>query len=268
MNKLRNTHIYLPLLAALLLCLAVPMKAQEFPEPMEPPRMVNDFAGFLEPQSAASLERKLQDFYFKTSTQIYIISVGDLHGYDPGDYAARIGEKWGVGTKGKDNGAVILIKPKTPDSRGEVFISTGYGLEGAVPDVIANRIVDNEIIPLFKEGDNYGGLNQAVDVLISLTEGEFTADEYVKQTSGSKGFSIGGIILLIIIIIALFGGGKSGRHNHLGGNLPFWILLSMMGSGSRSHGGAWGGFSGGGGIGGFGGGGGGSFGGGGAGGSW
>ena len=271
MNQIRKIKNQLPFIAVLLLCLSLPLNAQDIPEPMNPPRMVNDFAGFMDPQNTASLEQKLQSFYFKSSTQIYIITVNDLMGYDPSDYATRLGEKWGIGTKGKDNGALILVKPKTRLSRGEVFISVGYGLEGVVPDAIANRIVDKEILPSFREGDNFGGLNRAADVLISLTEGEFTADEYVKQSGGSKGFSIGGIIFLLFIIIAIFGGGKSGRHKHLGGNLPFWILLSMMGSGSRSHGGSFGGFSGGSGGGfggGFGGGGGGSFGGGGAGGSW
>ncbi len=257
------------MLVVLLPGISIPLKAQELPEPMDPPRMVNDFAGFLNPPNTASLEQKLQDFFYRSSTQIYLIIVDDLLGFDPSDYASRIGEKWGVGTKGKNNGIVILVKPKTEASRGEVYISPGYGLEGVVPDVIANRIVDNEIIPRFKAGDYFGGINQAAEVLISLTEGEFTADEYVKRTGGSKGKYIGGIIFLIFLLIAIFGGGsKTGRHNHLGGNLPLWILLSMMNSGGRSHGGSFGGFSGGGGLGGFGGGGGGSFGGGGAGGSW
>ena len=107
---------------------------------------------------------------------------------------------------------------------------------------------------------------------MSLTEGEYTAEEYLQRTEKSgKGSSIPGLIFLIVILIILFGGGRRGtnRHNHLGRNLPFWLLLGMMGSGSRSHGGSFGGFSSGsGGFGGFGGGMGGSFGGGGAGGSW
>lgn len=269
MNQLNKMKKILPILAILVFGIALPLQSQEFPNPMNPPRMVNDFPGFLESNSSLSLEKKLQDFYYKTSTQIYIIVVNDLLGFTPADYSARIGEQWGVGTKGKDNGIVILIKTKTASSRGEVFISPGYGLEGAVPDIIANRIVDNEIIPHFKEGNYFMGLNQATDILISLSEGEFTADEYIANTGSSKGSSIGRIIFIIIMLIVIFGGGsRTGRHNHMGRNLPFWVLLSMMGSGGRSHGGSFGGFSGGGGMGGFGGGMGGSFGGGGAGGSW
>jgi uncharacterized protein len=250
--------------------LVSPVGAQDFPEPMNPPRMVNDFSGFLGTNEAGSLERKLQDFYYNTSTQIYIIVVDDLKGYDPADYATQIGEKWEVGTEDKDNGIVILVKPKTQSSNGEVFIAVAYGLEGVVPDITANHIVKEEILPRFQQGDFYGGLNSATDVLIELTKGEYTADEYIERTGGGRGASIPGIIFLIFIAIAIFGGGRGSRRNSsIGRNLPFWLLLGMMGSGSRSHGGSWGGFSGGsGGFGGFGGGGGGSFGGGGAGGSW
>lgn len=251
--------------------LTTPVLSQDFPEPMNPPRMVNDFSGFLGSNEAAALEKKLQDFYYSSSTQIYIIVVDDLKGYDPADYATRIGEKWGVGTKGKDNGIVILVKPKTQESMGEVFIAPGYGLEGAVPDITANHIVQEEIIPHFRQGDFYGGLDAATTVLIDLTRGEYSADEYSQRVAGRRGgTSVPGLIFIIFIILAIFGGGRGSRRNRsVGRNLPFWLLLGMMGSGSRSHGGSWGGFSGGsGGFGGFGGGGGGSFGGGGASGGW
>jgi uncharacterized protein len=248
-------------------------QTQNLPEPMSPPRLVNDFAGFLSPQETNSLEGKLRNFNNQTSTQIYIIVVNDLLGYAPGDYAAQIGDFWEIGQEGKDNGAVILVKPKTSDSKGEIFIATGYGLEGAVPDAIANRIIDQEIIPAFKNGNYFEGLNQGVDVMISLTKGEFTADQYVQNSSGEGGIGVIGVIILIIIFASLFGGrSRMNRHQGIGGNLPLWILLGMMSSGGRSNSGSFGNFRGGsggfGGFGGFGGGGGGSFGGGGAGGSW
>ena len=163
-----------------------------------------------------------------------------------------------------------MIKPKTSNSKGEVFISAGYGLEGAVPDITANRIVDNEIIPAFKNGLFYEGLNNGTDILISLTKGEYTADEYAASTKERGGIGFVGILILFFVLSSLFGGkSRMNRHQGVGGSLPFWLLLGMMGSGNRSHGGSFGNFSGGtGGFGGFGGGGGGSFGGGGAGGSW
>ena len=246
-------------------------QAQDIPDPMNPPRLVNDFASFLPQTEVNQLEGKLRQFNNQTSTQIYVVIIKDLKGYAPGDFAVRLGEKWGVGQKNKNNGIVILVKPKTSDSQGHVFISTGYGLEGVVPDAIANRIVNNEILPAFKTGNYYGGIDKAVNVLISLSKGECTAEDYHNKTDEqSSGGGIIGIVFMAIIFMSIFGGrGRMGRHSGVGRNLPFLLLLGMMNSGGRSHGGMFGDFSGGGGgFGGFGGGGGGSFGGGGAGGSW
>lgn len=245
----------------------------DFPPRPEPPRLVNDLAGVLEQQVKEPLEKTLVDFARETSTQIAVVTISDLGGYDAGDYAFQLAEKWGIGQKGKDNGILILVQPKTNDLRGQAFIATGYGLEGVVPDAVANRIVDNEMIPRFKQNDYTGGVLAAVQVLANLTRGEFTADGYMDRTGGSSGAS-GALIVMIIfgvIFISAFRSQKS-RHSSIGRGLPFWMLLSMMGSGSRSHSGSWGNFSSGGGSfgggGGFGGFGGGSFGGGGAGGSW
>jgi len=252
----------------------MPAWSQQMPEPMSPPRLVNDFAGFLSTEEASRIEQKLLDFNNVTSTQIYIITVTDLDGYDPADYSTRIAEKWGIGQKGKDNGILILVKPKTAESKGEVFISVGYGLEGVVPDAVANRIIDLEVIPHFRENSAFNGLNAATDALMALTRGEFTADQYLQQNETPPGAAFGGIILFIIIMAILFAGrSRAGRHSSIGHNIPFWILMGMLSSG-RSNSGMFGNFSsgsggfGGGGFGGFRGGGGGSFGGGGAGGSW
>jgi len=269
--EMKKIKQFFPIILIILSSFWSVSQAQDIPDPMSPPRLVNDFASFLSQNEANQLEGKLRQFNNQTSTQVYIVILKDLKGYAPEDFATRLGEKWGVGQKGKNNGIVILVKPKTIDSRGEVFISTGYGLESVVPDAIANRIVDNEIIPAFKTGAYYDGLDSGVNILISLTKGEFTAEDYQTKTEGRSGGSgIFGIIFMIIIFTSIFGSrGRMGRHSGVGRSLPFWLLLGMMNSGGRSHGGMFGDFSGGGGgFGGFGGGGGGSFGGGGAGGSW
>ena len=104
--------------------------SQNIPERPSPPRLVNDFAGMLKPDEVRMLEQKLVAFDDSTSTQIAIVTVPTLNGYDKADYAQQLGEKWGIGQKGRNNGVLILVKPKTPDSRGEVQISTGYGVEG------------------------------------------------------------------------------------------------------------------------------------------
>jgi uncharacterized protein len=250
--------------------------AQDLPERPSPPRLVNDYVGLLSTEQNNYLERKLVALNDTNSTQIAILIVNDLQGYDIVDYSQRVAQKWGIGQQKYDNGAIIILKPKTATSKGEVNIDTGYGLEALIPDITANHIVDNEMIPRFRNDDYFGGLNAGVDVMISLVAGQFSADEYQKRTEGGGGL-IGFIvpIIILIIVISMINRSRS-RYATIGGrqsSAPFWTALwlgSMMGS---SHRGSWGNFSSGsGGFGGSGGGfggfGGGSFGGGGASGSW
>lgn len=276
-NKIKIQSALLLLFMALFFSLT--SKAQEeFPVRPEPPRLVNDFAGLLSAEQQASLENKLVSFNQKTSTQIAIVTVKSLSGYDPGDYASKLAEKWGIGQKGKNNGILILVKPKLANEKGEVYVEVGYGLEAVVPDAVASQaLIRGELLPAFKQDDYFKGLDRSTDVLISLTSGEFTADQYIKAVNkGGKSGGIGGFALIVIVLFIVFlfrrGGsnsrGISSTQSFLGGML----LGNMLGG---SHSGSWGGFSGGGGFGGgssggggFGGFGGGSFGGGGAGGSW
>ena len=235
-----------------------------------PPRLVNDFAGILSQPEYNSLENKLEQFARETSTQIVLVTVEDLEGYDPGDYAFRLGEKWGVGQQGKDNGLVILIKPKSGNEQGRIFIATGYGLEGILPDAVVNgTIIDSEMIPHFRNNDYYLGIENGINVIMDITRGEYTA-EYYQESKTKQG---GGIPFLVILFAFFFVilpilRGRSRRHYSPGKDLPLWIALGMM-SGGR-HRGSFNNFSSGRGSfgGGFGGFGGGSFGGGGAGGSW
>lgn len=239
------------------------------PDKPVPPRLVNDFASVFSQQEIIELENKLVDFSNRTTTQIVVVTLNSLDGMPAAMAAQQIGEKWGVGTADFDNGIVVLFKPKTSDSKGEIRIEVGRGLEAVIPDAIANRITDNEMIPKFKQNDIYGGINAGIDVLISLSLKEYSAQAYEKKTGikgKAKGFGIV-IIIILVILFQLFSSSRRIRRSSLGSsNLPLWVLLSMMGSGSNRHSGSFGNFSsGGGGFGGFGGG---SFGGGGAGGSW
>jgi uncharacterized protein len=243
--------------------------AQDIPARPDPPRLVNDFANILSQQEVADLENRLVSFNDSTSTQIVVVIVPSLNGYEKADFAEQIGSKWGVGQKGKDNGCVVLIKPKTAIERGEAFIAPGYGLEPVIPDATALNIVNNEMITRFKGNDYYGGITAGVQTIMSLARGEFTASQYDKRKTKKTGLGfLVPIIVIIIVLLMTRGGG--GRHHSIGKNIPFWTLLMLMGTGSRGGGGFGGGSggfggSGGGGFGGFGGGG---FGGGGAGGSW
>lgn len=263
---------------------ALSVFGQKLPEQPNPPRIVNDFANLLSPQEVQQLESKLRAYNDTTSTQIAIVVVPSLDGYDPSEYAFALGKKWGIGQKGKNNGILVLIKPKVGNERGQVFIATGYGMEGSITDARANRIIDQTIIPAFRQNKYYEGLDQATTQLIQFARGEFKADK-----KGAKTVSPFASILIFIVLVAVFGiiaaiarskkytsgsvysSGGFQRHSSAASNLPFWLLLMGMGSNlgdrHRNSGSGWSDFSGSGG-GGFGGFGGGDFGGGGAGGSW
>jgi len=254
------------ILLAFLLILLKSVLAQDFPE--KPNKLVNDYTGTLSPDQINALERKLVAFDDSTSTEVAVVLIRSVGVYDINQYTAELGEKWGVGSK-KNNGVVILAALEDR----KVSIQTGYGVEGALPDAITKRIIENEIKPSFKAGNYYEGLDRATDAVIAYTKGEYKNDQPRKQNKGSGGFPFGILILILIaILISRGGGGGGGRViGGRGGASPFWWALmgSQMG---RSRGSGWGGFSGGGfgggDSGGFGGFGGGRFGGGGSSGSW
>ena len=234
------------------------------PERPVPPRLVNDFANLLSADQVQNLESKLVAFSDSTTVQITVVIVPTLDGYEKADYAQQLGQKWGVGGSKFDNGFVVLIKPKSSSENGEAFIATGYGVEKFVPDATAFDVVNNEMIPFFKQNDYYGGIDAATSALMLFVKGEYKADSYGKgKKKGSSAFIV---LIIIIVIVLLISRGNNNHHtinrSGSGGLLLFPWLGGGFGSGSSS-----GGFGGGGG-GGFGGFGGGSFGGGGAGGSW
>jgi len=251
------------------------VSAQSIPEVPNPPRLVNDLADVLTPAQEQQLEEKLLGFDKTNSTQITIVTIKSLDGYEVAQFAVELANKWGIGRKGKDNGVLVLAAIE--DRR--MNISTGYGLEGALPDVITGRIIRNEMVPAFRQGDYFGGFDKATTAIIAATKGEYKADE--KDGKGKK-ISIGGILAMIAIIyfilwvLSKFGGGGGGNymsgrgHRNIGGGFAGGLLGGMLGGsigrGFGGGGGSWGGgSSGGGGFGGFGGG---SFGGGGSSGSW
>ena len=255
-----------------LLCVTQLVQAQVdkvVPNPPSPPRLVNDFTGnFLTHDQADALERKLVAYDDSTSNQIAIVIVNSLEGYSRDDYAVALARKWGVGgQKEFNNGVVILVKPKTAAERGEVFIAVGYGLEGAVTDLVADQIVQSAIIPQFSQGNNYRALDIATNEIIDAAAGRYQApDGYNNRDSGrGSGLFIAAIVFfIIIIIISRKGGGGGGGYVSRRGYRDDWGgPIILPGNWGGSSGGGWSG--GGGGFGGFGGGG---FGGGGAGGSW
>ena len=269
------------LLGLLALSLPAPVQAQSVDviPPPNPPRLVVDRADMLSSSEERLLEAKLNAYNDTTSTQIVVVTLPDLGGADAGQYATELGEAWGVGQGGKDNGVVILV---SRDDR-QIFIATGYGLEGAIPDVIASRIYRNIMVPNFREGRVYAGFSEATDALIAAARGEYEAEAPRRGDRGDGGIDLATLFIFLIILFFVIsamrkggrGGGKgkgrgNGRRYRRGRGMPPVIIWGGGGGfgGGSSGGGGFGGFGGGGGGGGFGGFGGGGFGGGGAGGGW
>ena len=248
--------------------------AQRIPNRPSPPRLVNDYTNTLTASQANSLEYKLRNYNDTTSTPIAVVFVNDLQGTTAADFAYQIGEKWGVGTK-ENNGIVILVKPKN-ETKGEVFISVGYGLEQYVPDALAKRIIETQMIPAFRYNDYYGGVNNAIDSIIKLASGGFSSDNNEDEDAAFAALMIIIIGMIVMILYITLIGKASTSISSKSNNSSFWktlFWLSLLNNSHRHHNhhNHWNDFSGGSrgfGGGGFGGFGGGSFGGGGAGGSW
>ena len=242
--------------------------SDDFPERSN--RLVTDYVGTLSPSEQEQLERKLVDSDRATSTQIAVVIMKSIGGYEANDYAVQLANKWKIGQAGKNNGILILLAMETRD----VSIQIGYGLEGAAPDVLAKRIIENEMIPHFKQGNFYAGLDRGTDALMSLAKAEFKVEEYMDRQEKFPWF----IFLIIFFIIIISIGSKVSRTRNYAriNHIPFWTAWFLLSQLARKQRGSWGNFSsgrggfggwggGGGGFGGFGGGG---FGGGGASGRW
>jgi uncharacterized protein len=232
---------------------------------------VYDYTDLLPPSQEQALEQKLIRYSDSTSTQIVVAIIASTEGENINYLGAQWGEKWGIGQADKDNGILVLLA--SGDRR--IAINTGYGTEGALTDALSKRIIETVIIPEFKRGDYYSGLDKGSDAIFAALKGEFREDRSFGDGNGKFPFAaILPFLIFIAIIIILAsrnrrnGGGHGGRR---GRKMDIWdmIILSNMGRSSRS-GSSGGGFGGGGfGGGGFGGGfGGGGFGGGGASGGW
>ena len=147
----------------------------DIPPAPNPPRLVNDFAGVIPSAQVDDMEHRLVAFNDSTSNVICVVTVDDLGHYSAAQFAYEIGDQWGVRSKDKRNGVVILIKPRNSNGGGEVYISVGYDLEGAIPDAIAKRIIEQKMIPELKE-EKYGdAIDSALAYILPLAAGEISA---------------------------------------------------------------------------------------------
>ncbi len=238
---MKNVLIAL-LIALFFFCLVLPATALDVPPPKG---YVTDIAGMLSAKTEDELERYLRSFEESDSTQITVLTIPSLEGEALEEYTLRVAESWGIGQKGRDNGALLLI---ARDDR-QVRIEVGYGLEGRLTDLLAGRIIDNEITPRFKRGDFDKGVSAGVVAMTQAVRGEYQG----KGPSAGEGRRSPFGLLFLLFFLG-----------------PGLLRLFLPHSRSR-RGGIWyGGGRGGGGFGGGGGfsGGGGGFGGGGASGRW
>ena len=230
---------------------------------------VYDYVNLLNTGQKRALEQKLIRYSDSTSTQIVVAVISSTEGENINFLGAQWGQKWGIGQAQKDNGVLVLL---AKDDR-RIAINTGYGVEGTLTDLLSKRIIESVIIPEFKKGDYYAGLDKGSDAIFQVLSGEFTEERSFSEGQGIPFKAILPFIMFFIILIIL---SRKNRNNRGGNNrggrgsgMDIWdmIILSNMGRSSRSSGGGFGG--GGFGSGGFGGGfGGGGFGGGGASGGW
>ena len=234
------------------------------PKP-NPPKLVNDAAGVLSPEQVAILEQKLVALDDSTSNQIAVVLIKTLDGVAIEDYAQKLFREWGIGNKKTNNGVLIIA---AIDDR-KMWITIGYGLEGAIPDITASSIYRNEMAPAFREQNYYRGIDNAIDALSKAAVGEYKVKKE-RKPGGGKGNSVVTFLIILFVVLMIVGRGGGGRGGGMMsrrgvGNVAEALLWSSLLGGGHRGGGGFGGGGGGGGFGGFGGG---SSGGGGAGGSW
>jgi uncharacterized protein len=194
---------------------------------------VTDLTGTLTPDQVAALDAKLRAFERSKGSQVAVLLVPSTAPEAIEQYAIRVADSWKLGRKGVDDGILLIVAVNDRKLRIEV----GYGLEGAIPDAIANRIIDEHITPLFRRGDYYGGITVGTDRLMRAIEGEpLPEPELSPPSQGIPGlFSI----LPFLLIFVLVGGGifrrmfgRVGGALATGGLVGFlvWFLIGVLGS--------------------------------------
>lgn len=217
-------------LCLLLLCTSLTLAAPKFPKLTS---HVVDEAHVMSPGIRDRLERKLAEYENGTKNQIVVATLSSLQGLEIADYGYQLGRSWGIGQKGKDNGAILIVVPKEK----KVRIEVGYGLEGTLTDAATSQIINTIIVPSFSNGHLEQGVLQGADAMIAVLGGQSAALPEQGLSDGALA-----IILILVIILCI-------KYPELA-----WFILSNLSSSYfRSGSGSSGGFRGGGG--GFGGGG-------------
>lgn len=206
------------------------------PKP-NPPRLVNDAAGVLSPEQRDILEQKLVALDDSSSNQIAVVLVKTLSDYPIEDYAVKLFRDWGIGNKKTNNG--VLLIAAIDDHK--VRIEVGYGLEGAIPDIVSASIIRNDIAPNFRDGNYYRGIDQATNSIAKAAVGEYKVKRERQNSSGTSAKSIFTFIIILIVVLVILGrggGGGGGMVSRRGyGDIAQTIFWSSLLSGGGSDGG-------------------------------
>lgn len=267
------------LLALIAMVLALAGTAVRAELPARPSGPILDAASIIPDAEEAALDRKLRDYNKRTGRALMVVSVTSLEGEDVATYASNLGHAWGVGGKESDQGLIFLVAP----TERKVRIETGYGLEQYLPDVLASRIIRDQVTPRFKAGDMPGGITAGIDAITAQLDrdpadakavAEAAKAASTQSSASSNGSGIAGAVfwlIMMIVLISFFSrrGRRGYRRSGIDPGIILWGISEAMHHG-RGGGSDWGGFGGGSGGGGsdWGGFGGGDFGGGGASGDW
>jgi len=193
---------------------------------------VTDLTNTLSAQQRAALEERLAAFEVRKGSQIAVVIVPTTAPETIEQYGIRVGEQWKIGRKGVDDGAILLVALKDRALR----IETGYGLEGVLPDAVAKRIVDEVIVPRFKQGDYFGGIDAGVSRMMAVIDGEPLPPPRgaVSRPSSGAGLQelliVGFLLVFVVggIIRAMFGRVAGSGVIGLMGGAAGWLILGSL----------------------------------------
>lgn len=186
---------------ALMACSVIQAQVPDRPANAAP---VVDLAGIINNDSLINaLNAQLDTLSKQTQNQIVVVTIDDLGGLDGKEFATRLGNKWGIGGKQLSNGFVMIVKPRNDKGAGEIGFATGYGLEGALPDVFCRRLQDDYMVPYFKDGDYAGGIKAAIDEIVPVVLDEYGKSQsqaLASEGSKKKGGTGNGWLIFAVIL--------------------------------------------------------------------
>lgn len=223
------------------------INAQNFPEPISPPRIVNDYVNLLSSKEFLYLEDKLRKFNDTTSNEISIAIISTTNGDDAQLYATEMAHRWGIGKKGKDNGILFLIAVEDK----KIAMAVGYGLEAFLTDALTKRIITEYAKPYFREKRYFEGIDASTDAIIQAASGTFKgeAKKFAKKNIIPFIFPL---LVVLILLIRLFSRRGSHISSHPVGTLAALLMMNQLGRRGTGFGdfskgsGSFGGFGGGG----------------------